>query len=260
MRFGVCGSMIKDSGIDIIEQVREIGYDYIELSLAHLAQMDEAEFAAVRRRVQASGLSCEACNNFFPKAVRLTGSEVDWDLVREYTRRAVGRAAELGAKIIVFGSSVAKNVPAGYPMYRAWQQITRVLNIAADEAGPRGITIAIEPLNRGESNILFSVAEGLAEMQRVKRPEVRVLVDYYHMALEQEDPAILLEAGPNLRHVHFARVAGRTFPTGVDEGFAGFFQALKAAGYNDRVSVEGFSTNFYDDAVKSLAVLRQLVG
>ena len=258
MRFGLCGSMIKDSGVDIVEQTREIGYDYIELSLAHLSALTEAEFNAVCQRVAASGMTCEACNNFFPKAVRLTGSEVNYDGVGEYIHRAVSRATELGVQVIVFGSSAAKNVPEGFPMVQAWKQITRVLHLAADEAGPHGITIAIEPLNRGESNILHTVAEGLAMVRRVKRPEVQVLADYYHMALEHEDPAILCEAGPALRHVHFARVAGRTFPTGLDPDFPVFFEALARAGYDGRVSVEGFTTNFYEDAAQALAVLKRL--
>ena len=262
MRFGICGSMVArqpdGSGAEIVEQVRELGYDYIELSLAHLAALPEDEFAALRRRVQSSGLACEACNNFFPRAVRLTGAEVSWDQVREYTRRAVGRAAGLGVQVIVFGSSAAKNVPAGFPFYLAWQQIVTTLRIAASEVKPLGITIAIEPLNRQESNIVNSVAEGLALMQRVNRPEVRLLADYYHMALEQEDPAILLQAGPDLRHVHFARVAGRSFPLEVDDGFQPFFTALRAAGYNGRVSVESFSNDFYREAARALEVLQQL--
>ncbi len=262
MRFGICGSMVArqpdGSGAEIVEQVRELGYDYLELSLAHLAALPEDEFGALRRRVQSSGLPCEACNNFFPGTVRLTGAEVNWDQVREYTRRAVDRAAELGVQVIVFGSSAAKNVPAGFPQYRAWQQIVTALRSAADVVKPLGITIAIEPLNRQESNIVNSLAEGLALMQRVNRPEVRLLADYYHLALEQEDPAILLQAGPDLRHIHFARVAGRTYPLEIDDGFQPFFAALRAAGYDGRVSVEGFSNDFYREAARSLQVLREL--
>lgn len=262
MRFGICGSMVArqpdGTGVEIVEQAREIGYDYIELSLAHLAALPEADFNALRQRLAASGLVCEACNNFFPKAVRLTGSTVDWEQVRSYIGHAVGRAAGVGAQVIVFGSSVAKNVPEGYPMYRAWQQIDRVLHLAADAAGPRGITIAIEPLNRQESNIVNSVSEGLALMQRVNRPEVRVLADAFHMAKDGEDLSILQTAAGNLRHVHFARLEGRLFPSAPEPAFTDFFHHLAAAGYTGRVSVEAFSQDFYRDAVAALAVLKSL--
>jgi len=262
MRFGICGSMVATqpdgTGIEIVEQVREMGYDYIELSLAHLAALTDDAFNAVRTRLQASGLVCEACNNFFPREVRLTGPEVDWPRVRQYIPLAVRRAAELGTQVIVFGSSAAKNVPEGFPMYRAWQQIVTALHLAADEAGRNGIVIAIEPLNRQESNICNSVAEGLALMQRVKRGEVQMLADYYHMAFENEDLTILRQAGPALRHVHFARLAGRTFPHEVEPGFQAFFNELKTNGYAGRVSLEGFSNDFYQDAAAALAVVRRL--
>jgi D-psicose/D-tagatose/L-ribulose 3-epimerase len=262
MRFGICGNTVArqpdGTGVEFVEQAGELGYDYMELSLSHVAALTEAEFSVLCRRMEASGLACEACNNFFPRSVRLTGAQVDWAQVRAYTRRAVGRAAALGAQVIVFGSSAAKNMPPGFPVYIAWQQLVSVLHIAADEAGPLGITIAIEPINRQESNIVNSVAEGLALMQRVKRRGVQVLADYYHMALEHEDLAILQQAGPALRHVHFAKVEGRTYPLQIEPAFTTFFGALAAAGYDGRVSVEGFSNDFYRDAAGALAVLRRL--
>jgi D-psicose/D-tagatose/L-ribulose 3-epimerase len=262
MRFGICGSLVArqpdGTGVEVVEQARDAGCDYIELSLAHVAALDEAGFAALARRVGASGIACEACNNFFPRSVRLTGPEVDGDLVRAYVKAAVARAAELGVKVIVFGSAPAKNVPEGFPTYRAWQQIVTALHIAAEETSPRGITIAIEPINRQESNIVTSEAEGLALMRRVKHPGVQMLVDYYHMALEQEDPAILQEAGPALRHVHFAKVEGRVYPRAVEPAFDAFFKALAAAGYDGRVSLEAFSNDFCSDAAAALAVLRRL--
>jgi D-psicose/D-tagatose/L-ribulose 3-epimerase len=264
MRFGICGSMVArqpdGSGIEIINEAREIGYDYLELSLAHLATLPEDGFAEIRRRAEASRLPVEACNNFFPRSVRLTGAEVNWAQVSEYIHKAVSRAADLGVRVIVFGSSAAKNVPVGFPTYRAWQQIERVLRLADSEASPRGITIAIEPINHQESNILHSVAEGLALMRRVNLPGVRVLADYYHMAVEKEDPAILITAGPDLCHVHFARLEGRLYPCAPEPGFSAFFRQVAAAGYCGRISVEGFSTDFRQDATCSLALMKRMAG
>lgn len=262
MRFGICGSMVArapdGTGIEVIEQARRAGYDYIELSLAHVAALPEGDFSALRQRLESSGLPCEACNNFYPRSVRLTGPEVSWPTIEAYTHHALGRAAALGVEVVVFGSSAAKNVPAGFPYYRAWQQIAAVLRLAAGIAAPLGLTIVIEPINRQESNIVNSVAEALALMRRVKLPVIQVLADYYHLALEQEDPAILLEAGPDLRHIHFARVEGRTYPSEAEPGMVAFFRSLAAAGYDGRVSVEGFSDHFDEDAARALALLKKL--
>lgn len=246
------------TGAEIVEQLAEIGYDYIELSLAHLMALPEAQFQALAGRVRRSGILCEACNNFFPPRVRLTGSQVDWTQVQTYTTAAIERAASLGVRVIVFGSSGAKNVPEGFPKDRAWEQIVEVLRMAGPLAGEHGIIIAIEPLNKRESNIVNTVAEGLNLARQVGSPHVRLLVDYYHLALEEEDPAIVAAARDQVAHVHFARVEGRSFPTTIEAGYESFFAHLRSIAYEGRVSVEAYSQNFRPEAVQALAVLRRL--
>ena len=93
MRFGCCANMVATGpsgfGLEIVEQLAELGYDYVELSLAHMMALSEAEFRALAGRVARSGIRCEACNNFYPRTVRLTGADVDWQQVQDYTARAL---------------------------------------------------------------------------------------------------------------------------------------------------------------------------
>ena len=262
MKFGCCANMVATGpdgiGLEIVEQLAEVGYDYIELSLAHMMALPDAEFRALALRVARSGIRCEACNNFYPRTVRLTGDTVDWQQVQEYTGRALARAAELGAQTIVFGSSGAKNVPEGFPMARAWEQIVETQRMGDSSAAEHGITIVIEPLNRLESNIVLTAREGLALVRQVDRPHIKLLVDYYHMTLEDESPDILLEAGPEVRHIHFARVEGRSFPVEIETGYCPFFANLKKIGYDGSVSVEAYTADFASDAPHALAVLQSL--
>ena len=119
MRLGCCGSMVSPStdpiGIEILEPMAAMGFDYIELSLANLAALAVSEFGVVEARLAKSGLRCEACNNFFPASLRLTGPGARLSGALEYAQGAMARAARLGASVIVFGSSGAKNVPPGFP-------------------------------------------------------------------------------------------------------------------------------------------------
>jgi len=88
------------------------------------------------------------------------------------------RAARVGAEIIVFGSAGAKNVPVGFPMNVAWRQIVDLLQHLGPLAAERGLTIAIEPINRQEANIVTLAAEGLRLAREVNHPRVQLLVDY----------------------------------------------------------------------------------
>lgn len=264
MKYGCCVDALARTadGVPVpnIEQLAELGYDYAELFLASLAALPEAEFQAVVDRLGRAGIPCEACCIFYPRTVRLTGPDVDWVKVEEYDRLAISRAARLGAKVIVFGSSGAKNVPEGFPYDQAWQQIVQAMHIAAPIAAEHGITIVIEPLNKKEANIVLNGAEGLKLAQDIDRPSVQLLIDFYHMALENESPDILLKAGSAIQHTHISTVPARTYPVTVDPGYLPFFANLKAIGYQGRVSVEARTDSFYEDAKAALVVLKQLGG
>ena len=262
MRFGCCtGSLATPSditGVTTIEELEEIGYDYIEPPLNAIMALSESGFDSVTKRVEDSGLQCEACNSFFPSDVRLTGDQADLSRAREYVTRAMDRAARIGVEVIVFGSAGARNVPEGFPRDRAWDQIAEVLAMTDPIADKHGITIAIEPLNRSESNIINTAGEGLALARQVAKKNIKLLVDYYHLVLESEDPEIIRRAGDTIRHVHIAKVKGRAFPTEIEEGFNSFFSNLKEVGYDARVSVEARPSDFHNDAVQALAVLKRL--
>ena len=100
MRFGCCGSLVAQNpdktGVEIVEKIAQYGYDYIELPLAEMMELSDADFAALCKRVERSGIRCEACNNFFPGRIRLTGPDVDEQAVRAYYAKALERAATLG--------------------------------------------------------------------------------------------------------------------------------------------------------------------
>ncbi len=262
-RLGCCGCMA-DGGSDgtgahVLDQLSGLGYDYVELSLSHLARLTEPAFASLKRRLAASGTPCEACHNFFPAEIRLTGEAADHGRALDHADRALARAAELGAEVVVFGSSGAKNVPPGFPMARAWDQIVVLLAKLDPVARSHGIVIAIEPLNRKESNIVNSLAEGVRLTREVGGRNVRLLADYYHLMVESEPFSEIAAAGPYLRHVHFAELEGRTYPRVPRDEYARFFGALARAGYRGRVSVEAFTSDFAADAARASDVLRPLL-
>jgi len=260
LRFGVCGCMVSPAdplGADIVEQLAALGYDYIELSLRDLAALPEAAVADLGARLKRAGVPCEACNNFFPPEIRLTGPAADLPAALHYARGALARAARLGVSVVVFGSAGARNVPAGFSPDAAWAQLRTLLVSLGPVAEEHGITIVIEHLNRGESNILNSIAEGWRMAREVAHPHVRVLADAYHVRQENEDPAILGKVGP-IAHVHVAQQAERLFPSEGDATLAAFFAQMRATGYSQRCSIEAYTRDFPADAARALRVCREL--
>jgi sugar phosphate isomerase/epimerase len=262
MRFGFCTNLIATqidgTGSEWIEKGQEYGFDYVELPLAQMVDLNDEEFCSLKERVGFSGLKCEACNNFFPGSIRLTGNAVNYGKIEEYLDKALGGAAQLGVKVIVLGSPKSKNVPEGYPMDKAWSQLVELLRYIDPLVRTKGITIVIEPLNKGECNIINTAAEGLQLVKAVDRENIKLLVDYYHLVMEKENPEIILDAGSYIKHIHFANPAGRVYPAEKVDGYIRFMDLLKRIGYEGRISVEAYTKDFCHDAKRSVEILRQL--
>lgn len=263
LRVGCCGSMIAPAtdpvGIEIVEDLATYGYDYIELSLRDLAALPESAFASLLARLQCTGVACEVCNNFFPAEIRLTGPAADLPAALGYAEQALAAATRLGVSVVVFGSSGARNVPAGFPLAAAWEQLRDLLCHLAPVADARGVTLALEHLNRQESNILNTVTECWRLTQEVAHPRVRLLIDAYHLLIEREPLSILVEIAPAIAHVHVAQGTNRVFPTSHDGPLATFFAQLRATGYSGRCSIEAHTRAFAADAPRALGHLRTLI-
>ncbi len=251
MKIGCCVNMLAREGDPTGSQwlgcLQKDGYDYVEIPLAQSMELSDWDFQKLCDSLSRCGVSCECCNNFFPASVRLTGLQADLSKAEEYMQRAVPRAAKLGAKVIVFGSSGAKNVPEGFDKEEAFRQVVAVLKKAGEICGKYGIVIAIEPLNRKESNLILNLSEGAALMEAVSMPEVGLLVDYYHYAMEKDTLQTLQKLAPKLRHAHFAEPNGRVFPLEANTAYTTFFDVLQEAGYAGRCSIEAYSKTPEED-------------
>lgn len=256
MKLGICTS------VDNAATVASAGYDYIEPALNAVATLDEAAFEDVRKQFAALPVPAAAFNCFFPGSIRLTGPDTDFTSIESYLETALARAASLGAKIVVFGSGGSRRLPEGFPRERGLEQVARMLAAAGPIAGTHGVTIVIEPLRSAEDNLINTAAAGLELARTVGHPNVRLLVDYYHMRSENESSEIVRTAGTDmLRHCHIARPEGRRWPRQADgEDYAAFFAALADIGYDGRLSVEGPTDDLASDAAATMAFLNDATG
>jgi len=236
--------------------IAEAGFDYIECSLATVAAMSDADYAAALDSILGSPIRAEAFNIMIP--VKVTGPEVSLVDIRKYLDTALPRAAAMGAKVIVFGSGGARRVPDGYCMDEAYDDVVSYLRLAGDRCAKYGITIAIEPLNLNECNILNSVSEAVWVAHRVDHAAVKVLVDNYHSLKDGLSFMEVRAAGPLMAHTHVSH-PNRSFPVpGDGYDYTEFLNPLKDIGYAGRMSVEGRTEDFAGDVVKSFAVLNPL--
>jgi sugar phosphate isomerase/epimerase len=246
------------SNLENMEAAKAAGFEYLELGTSELAALPDDEFEKTLERIKALGLPVPVTNLFVPAAIKLTGPDTNAGAQNEYVRKAFARLARLGTAIVVFGSGGARRVPEGFARDEAFRQLVDFGRRAADAGKAHGITIAIEPLRRQESNIINSAAEGLELVKAVNHPHFQLMIDFYHLASEREDPGIVIRAKDHLRHLHVANPVGRVFPLEWEEfEYAPFFATLEKIGYDGRISVEAGSKDIPVEGARSIALLRR---
>ena len=253
VRIGVC---TRD-----IENAAKYGFDYIEPGAGDIAAMSVEQFREFRDRVLQSPLRCEAFNSFIRrKDLRVVGDKVPADALREYMEGCLERCRTLGASVVVWGSAGSRNVPDGFSRKRAQQQIAEFLHDSGEIGRKLQMVIAIEPLRRQESNVLNTGAETLEMVRRVNHPNIRMIIDYFHLRQENEDPRILQSARHEIVHLHFANPHGRLWPRDLseDDEYAAFFRLVNKTGFVGGISIEGRGTFDHDGDATRVFLRRAL--
>ena len=239
------------------------GYDYIEPGLAKTLALPDQDRQDQLHRLSATKLRVETMNWFMPGAdIKLTGPVVDQARITDFLERSLALAEQLGVKVIVFGSPGARSFPEGFPREQAWDQLKAFLRQAGGiiETRRYGMVIGIEPLRKPESNIVNSVAEAARLAREVNHPKVRIIVDFYHLAFENEDPDAILGAKDLIVHLQIADPAARGFPKqeGSETRYRRFFDNLLRIGYKGRISIEANSSDVAGDCGPALKFLKQM--
>lgn len=239
MRFGVCQWIYGGEPLaTTAERLARYGYDGIELG----AEPKKFDFPQVKRMLDDHGLAVlgltpaadwptETRDLANPDATRRA-------LAVDYAKSCVDMAAELDA---VYAGVLP--VPSGrhYGLSSfadEWKWAVEGVRRVGEYAESVGKPVAVEVLNRYESFLLTSAADGLRFVEEVGCDAVRLLLDVFHLHLEEPDlhAALRLAAG-RLGGLHLAD----TNRLGLGRGhldLTALFQTLKAIGYDGTVNLE----------------------
>ena len=241
MRLGFC------TQLDNAPTVAAAGFDFIEVGVQQVlrGQEDDNTWEDAAPDPDKIALPLEVANSLLPASLRVVGPDRQVDQLKTYMRRVARRAARLGIHRLVFGSGGARNTQDRVTQDQATNQLVEFCRLAGDCCAKHDVTLVIEPLNRDETDTINSVAAGADLIARVDHPAVKLLVDSYHFGVEHEPIESLEQAASAVCHIHVAEPVGRSLPgthglpgnPGAFD-FVGFFQPLRAADYDQRISIE----------------------
>lgn len=225
----------------LIPRIAAFGFDAVELPIEQPGDWDPAR---TRDLLAAHGLTAAAVCAVTPPGRDLVGTTVAVaEATAAYLKGCVDSAAAVGAGCV--GGPVYAAVGRTWRMTAAdraacYAQFRRAVAPVADHAGERGVSIGVEPLNRYETSVVNTVGQTL-EMIAGLPSVVGVMVDTYHLNIEEADPyAALAAAGPHIKHVQVS---------GTDRGSPGadhfdwprFLAALDRTGYDGAICIESFT-------------------
>ncbi len=215
------------------------GYDFVEIGARAVAPFEpDAAWHPRRRMLEDTGVPITHLAGFIPAEARFVGPDIDWGKVRDYLETCVGRAAEVGVRVFNWGSPASRSVPTGWSYARAFEQIERAGHMLADALAPVDAACGIEPINPRECTIIYYLTDAIGVATSIKRPQVRILADFFHMALQNEPMEHMSLARDWLVHVHTSG-PDRHFPKADDPwDHAGFLRVLRQAGYDHTLSFE----------------------
>jgi sugar phosphate isomerase/epimerase len=220
-----------------LAQIASFGYDGVELAIRDPKLVDlenlEALVGKYHLRVPAIGTG-QAWGE-----EGLSFTDPDSEVRRaaiERIKSHVPIAAHFGSIIIV--GLIRGIVKPGVDPARAMDWLVEALRECSDTARLQGIRLALEPINRYETTLINNAAQGLELIERVGADNFGLLLDTFHMNIEEPDiENSILTCGKSIFHFHVAD-SNRWYPGAGHLDFKLILTTLFSAGYQGWISGE----------------------
>ncbi len=220
-----------------LARIASLGYDGVELAIRDPRLIDLDSLAEL---VQQNGLRVPAIGTgqaWGEEGLSFT------DPVPEIRRKAIERikshipaASRFGAVIII--GLIRGIVKPGVDPHQAMDWLVEALVECSRAARPHGIRLALEPINRYETTLINNTAQGLALIEQVGTDNFGLLLDTFHMNIEEANiEASIRACRGHIVHFHVAD-SNRWHPGAGHLDFSAILNTLFGTGYAGWVSGE----------------------
>lgn len=216
---------------------RELGFDAIEIFPTSASDLDAAEVTRLLDEHQLQLAAVGTGAGWVKRQLHLClPDEAQRTAARNFIRSIIDFAGEFGAATIIGSMQGRSGGEVDRPT--ALNYLGEALQELGEHAQQYGGMLLYEPLNRYETNLINTLAGGVALLQTLSAPNVRLLADLFHMNIEEVDLAAAFQAaGSAVGHVHWADTNRRAAGLG-HQAFEPIAAALRAIDYQGCISAE----------------------
>ena len=229
---------VDESHDGILEQIKEIGYDGVEVPIF---EHDAAAFQRLGGKLDELELERTAVTVSTGDANPISpDSSVRAEAVTRL-KGAVDMCELVGAPLLCGPYHSALGEFSGaMPSEEEWANGKATLREVADYAGEKGVTLVLEYLNRFELYFLNSAADCARFVREVDHPNLRMMYDTFHANIEEKDITEAVKSCIDVcAHVHISE-NDRSTPGSGGVDWDTSFAALKEVGYEGWMVVEAF--------------------
>lgn len=233
-----------------VRQAKAYGYNCVEI---HVANPDELALERLMPTLRETGMAVSALGTgrvYVNDGLSLIdGDPAVRAAALERLLRFIDAAEALRCVVII--GCLRGNIPAAEQAAECLSRLAESVREADAYAKKRGVTIVFEPINRYENNFLCTAREIVAFIEENRLESTRILLDAFHMNIEEADPVETVERyAPYVAYFHAAD-SNRLTPGEGHLNFRALFGALAASGYQGDISAECLPRPTKEQAAKN---------
>ncbi|PHN01749.1 sugar phosphate isomerase/epimerase family protein [Flavilitoribacter nigricans] len=227
--------------IGLFPKIKSMGYDAVEIPVEDPGLIDNK---LIKQALADHGLRGIVCGAFGPSRDLTNEDPGVHQQCFDYIQECFELCNELGAKFLAgpMYSAVGKaRMVSPEQRKQEWDLAVNNLYKVCEIAASRELSVALEPLNRFESDMV-NTAEDVARLVRdINHPAAKILLDSFHMTIEERDiEQAFLTAGDKLIHVQVSENYRGTPGTGLTP-WGALKSGLEKINYRGTISIESFT-------------------
>jgi D-psicose/D-tagatose/L-ribulose 3-epimerase len=227
---------------ELFPKIADMGYDVVEIAVEDPSLID---IKSVKKALHQYNLKAGICGAFGPARDFTNEDPSIHANCFKYIESCLEFCAELETGF--FGGPMYSAVGKARMVQpeqrkREWELAVKNLRKVCDMAAARGLKIALEPLNRFESDLVNTADDAVRLINDINHPAAQLMLDGFHMNIEEKDiENAIITCGDKLIHVQVSENYRGTPGTG-QTNWSAWRTGLEAINYEGIVTIESFTT------------------
>jgi D-psicose/D-tagatose/L-ribulose 3-epimerase len=227
--------------IALFPKIKSYGYDAVEIPVEDPSLID---LDLVKKALADEGLKAIICGAFGTSRDLTHDDPAFHQTCFTYLDSCLDIASELGAGFVAgpMYSAVGKARLVSPEQRKVeWDRAVSNLRKVCRRAGEFGLDLAIETLNRFETDLINTSEDLMRLIVDINEPQAKAVLDGFHLNIEEPDlESAIRRVGNKLIHVQVSENYRGTPGTG-QTNWAAWKRGLEAIDYRGTISIESFT-------------------